>query len=198
MITPLVSKKTIIIAFTFDLLILAFFILGEVGVFQCVDCLFVSGSYRKIHVSSHVMKFSSTSGCSDSFHDVRAKCFPVVFLFLSEIFRDQFCTDLPHVPLCSKGSKRNMNEWIPHVQLIVQDLSYGLFVHINNLSNHSNAQTSIFPNNLIDFLNIFFGFWCWSSSWPIVVFHFLPTFHEPFVPFKNSPAWHYIITVYLP
>jgi hypothetical protein len=45
MITPLMLKKTIIIAFTFDLLIHAFFILGEVGVFQCVNCLFVSGLY---------------------------------------------------------------------------------------------------------------------------------------------------------
>jgi hypothetical protein len=45
MITHQMSKKTIIIALTFDLLILAFFILGEVGVFQCIDCPFVSGSY---------------------------------------------------------------------------------------------------------------------------------------------------------
>jgi hypothetical protein len=36
------AKKTIIIAFTFDLLSLAFFTLSEVGVFQCIDCLFVS------------------------------------------------------------------------------------------------------------------------------------------------------------
>jgi hypothetical protein len=27
--------------------------------------------------------------------------------------------------------------------------------------------------------------------------HFLPNFHEPFVPFKNSRAWHNIITIHL-
>jgi hypothetical protein len=64
MITPLTLKKMAIIAFTFDLLILAFFILGEVGVFQRIDFLFVYELYWKIHVSSHVMIFSSTASCS--------------------------------------------------------------------------------------------------------------------------------------
>jgi hypothetical protein len=36
------SKKTIIIAFACDLLILAFFNPGEVGVFQSNDYLFIS------------------------------------------------------------------------------------------------------------------------------------------------------------
>jgi hypothetical protein len=45
MITPLMSKKTIITAFTFNLLILALLILGEERVYQCIDRLFVSGSY---------------------------------------------------------------------------------------------------------------------------------------------------------
>jgi hypothetical protein len=31
-----------------------------------------------------------------------------------------------------------------------------------------------------------------------IVFHLLPTFHEPFVPFRNSLAWHTIITVQPP
>lgn len=39
----------------------AFFILGDPCFFQCMDCLFVSGSYWKIHVSSHVMTFSISS-----------------------------------------------------------------------------------------------------------------------------------------
>jgi hypothetical protein len=79
--------------------------------------------------------------------------FPVFFLFLSEVFQDHYRTDLTHV------------------QLIMQDLSCRLFIHINHLTNHSNAQTSIFPNNFTDFLNIFFGFWCWRASRTIVVFH---------------------------
>lgn len=45
MIMPLILKKTISIAFSFNLLIYAFFILGGVGVFQRMDCLYVSLSY---------------------------------------------------------------------------------------------------------------------------------------------------------
>jgi hypothetical protein len=30
-----------------------------------------------------------------------------------------------------------------------------------------------------------------------IVFHFLPTFHEPFLPFRNSHTWHNIIAVHL-
>jgi hypothetical protein len=98
MITLLMSKKTIVIAFTFDLLSLAFFILGEVGVFQRIDCLFFLDHIEKIHISSQVTIFSSTSSCSV----IRCmmseqNVFPFVFLFLSEVLRDHFCTELPHV-----------------------------------------------------------------------------------------------------
>ena len=44
-------KKKIDIASNFDF---AFLIWGEFAVFQCMDCLFVSGSYWKIHLSSQV------------------------------------------------------------------------------------------------------------------------------------------------
>lgn len=47
-----------------DLLIRAFLILVEVGVFQCIDCLFVSGSYWKVQVSLHVITFFNKFGCS--------------------------------------------------------------------------------------------------------------------------------------
>jgi hypothetical protein len=106
----------------------------------------------------------------DSVHDVRANVFLVAFLFLSNVFRDNFCTDFPHV------------------LSVMHDLAYRLFGHINHLSNHSNAQMFTFPNNFTDFLKIFFGFWCRRASQMFVAVHFLLTFHEPSVSFKNSCA----------
>jgi hypothetical protein len=155
MITPLMSKKTIIIAFTIDLLIPAFFILGEVGVFQRIDCLFVYRSHWKIHISSHVMTFSSTSGCSV----IRSMMSEQMFFWLS------FCS------------------WVR--LSISLDLSYCLFVLIKHLCNHSNSQMSIYPNNFPCFINISFSFWCRKASQMFVIFHSFPTFHESSVPFKN-------------
>jgi hypothetical protein len=74
-----------------------------------------------------------------TFH-VTAIIFPAAFLFLSEVFQENFSTHLPHV------------------QLVTQDLSYCLLVHINHLSNHLNAEMPIIQNNSTDFLNIFFSF----------------------------------------
>jgi len=42
-----------------DLLMRAFFFLGDWGLFQCMDCLLVSGSYWKIQVSSHIRIFGT-------------------------------------------------------------------------------------------------------------------------------------------
>ena len=50
-------KKTIIIVLNLDLLMRAFFFLGDWGLFQCMDYLLVSGSYWEIEVSSHVITF---------------------------------------------------------------------------------------------------------------------------------------------
>jgi hypothetical protein len=53
-------EKMIIIAFTFDLFILAFFILGEVDVSQCIDCLFVSVRVTfsiSLHISDMLLDF---------------------------------------------------------------------------------------------------------------------------------------------
>lgn len=50
----------------FDFDILAFFILGEIGVFQCMDCRLVLTSYGYIQVSSQVMIFFSNSGSSSN------------------------------------------------------------------------------------------------------------------------------------
>uniref|UniRef100_A0A224Y0P2 Secreted protein n=1 Tax=Panstrongylus lignarius TaxID=156445 RepID=A0A224Y0P2_9HEMI len=53
-------------AFNFDFDILALFILGDAGVFQCMDCRLVSTSYWNIQVSSHVMMFSINSGSQEN------------------------------------------------------------------------------------------------------------------------------------
>lgn len=57
-------REIITITFSFDLLVRAFIGVGDVWVLQCTDCLFVSGLNWKIHVSLHVMTFSSKSRCS--------------------------------------------------------------------------------------------------------------------------------------
>ena len=61
-----VEKKTISMAVNFDLDILAFFILGDEGVFQCLDCRLVSTSYWNIQVSLLVMMFSINSGSTSN------------------------------------------------------------------------------------------------------------------------------------
>ena len=51
------SKKQMRMDFIFDLLILAFFGCGDAEVCHSLLCLFVSGLYSKIHVSSPVITF---------------------------------------------------------------------------------------------------------------------------------------------
>ena len=60
--TPNVKKGQLALPSVLTCSSLLFFILGDVGDFQCIDCLFFWGSYWKIHVSSHVMTFSSKLG----------------------------------------------------------------------------------------------------------------------------------------
>jgi len=59
---PWMFKKTIIIALNLDLLCHAFFCLGELGLFQCMDWCLRSGSYWKNHDLSQVITFSKKSG----------------------------------------------------------------------------------------------------------------------------------------
>ncbi len=58
------KKKTVSIALNFDFHILTFFILGDTGGFQYMDCSLVSASYWNIQVSSQVMVFSINSDFS--------------------------------------------------------------------------------------------------------------------------------------
>jgi len=56
--SPSDVEKMIIIALNLDLLCRAFFWLGELGFFQCMDWRLLSGSYWKNHGSSQVITFS--------------------------------------------------------------------------------------------------------------------------------------------
>jgi hypothetical protein len=68
----------------------------------------------------------------DSFYVVRSNLSSVEFLFIGEVIRGHFCTNLPYV----------------------QSVLRRLF-HTNHLSNHSNAQTSILPTYFADYHNVF-------------------------------------------
>jgi hypothetical protein len=57
MITPLMSKKISFFAFTCDLLILSFYILGEMGVFQSIDCLLISDGDFQFHKKFQMLCF---------------------------------------------------------------------------------------------------------------------------------------------
>jgi hypothetical protein len=84
-----------------------------------------------LRIASHWGR-CETAHCLDvqsTFCSSRILAFSNYLLYVSEEFSDHFCRDLPRV------------------QSVMQDLSYNLFVHINHPSNHSNAQTLIFPNN---------------------------------------------------
>ena len=59
-------EKTISMALNFDFDILAFFILGNAGVFQCMDYCLVSTSYWNFMVSSQVIMFSINSSSSSN------------------------------------------------------------------------------------------------------------------------------------
>jgi len=75
------SEKTIIIVLNLDLLCLASFCLGELGLFQCMDWRLLSGSYWKNHDSSQVTMFSKSLGHIQCFQDCQHKCsfeFPFV------------------------------------------------------------------------------------------------------------------------
>ena len=69
-------KKKIIIALNLDLLCRAFFCLGELGLFQCMDWRLPSGSHwKKNHDSSQVITFSKMLGSfSLCFEECRQKC----------------------------------------------------------------------------------------------------------------------------
>jgi hypothetical protein len=54
MSTLVILKKTIVIAFLHLQLSVAFLILSEVGVFQNIDCLFVSRSIFQFHEKSQI------------------------------------------------------------------------------------------------------------------------------------------------
>ena len=81
-------RKTINITFRFDLLILAFFVIRDAGDFQCIDCLFVSGLYWKIHV----MTFSNKS----DFCMTSCRMSVQMSFWFSFCSWDQFCVNLSH------------------------------------------------------------------------------------------------------
>jgi hypothetical protein len=74
---PLVSKKMITVAFTCDLLIIAFFSVDEVGVFHCIDCLFVffSISQEMIYVALLDFNPSHESGRTTQYGHTQTKLY---------------------------------------------------------------------------------------------------------------------------
>jgi len=72
---PWMSKKTITIALNLDLLCCAFFYLGELGLFQCMDWCLLSGLYWKNHDSSQVIMFSKKFGSFSMFWRMSAQMF---------------------------------------------------------------------------------------------------------------------------
>jgi len=74
-----VEKKTIIIALNLDLLCRAFFCLGELGLFQCIDCRLFCVSYWKNHDSSQVITFSIMLGSFSMHWRISAQMFVLIF-----------------------------------------------------------------------------------------------------------------------
>ena len=124
------SKKTII-ALNFNLLIYAFFVRGDAGLFQCVDCCLVSGLYWKIQIL-HILEqawtiFNVFQGHSTNSH-------PFIFLLLSgTIFAHTFLLPRFSCKICMT------------VSLSKFDISPICC---------SNAQMTIFSNNSSDILNV--------------------------------------------
>ena len=88
-------EKTIIIALNLDLLCHAFFCLGELELFQCMDWCLLSGSYWKNHDSSQVITFSKKFGSFSMFWRMSAQMFIQIFFCsgvrsLSTIFEHIF------------------------------------------------------------------------------------------------------------
>lgn len=69
------------------------FIQSDVRVFQCIGCIFVSGSYW-----SHMLVSPSKSN-SDVCYFMKSvlNAFPIVFLLLIEVFVDHYDPDIGHV-----------------------------------------------------------------------------------------------------
>lgn len=74
--------------------------------------------------------------CWESLHDVKADVFPVLFLLTCEVFWYYFCTSF-----C-------------HLQNLMQNFLLPLWKCSSCLPS-SNTQISVFPHNLINFLNVF-------------------------------------------
>lgn len=89
---PLLSKRQNSLDLIFDLLIQAFFGLGEFAVFHFFLCLLVTESYSKIHALSPV-----TLIISDSITKIKTLIFSNVLLVNCEVIGHYFRTDLPHV-----------------------------------------------------------------------------------------------------
>ena len=65
---------------------------------------------------------------------------------------------------------------LPEIRpLLPQGLSHCLPVNTNHVYNHSHTQTSIFANNITDFLNVLVGFRSRRVTWMLIIFHFLTT-----------------------
>jgi len=89
---PLMLEKTTIIALNLDLLCRAFFCLGELGLFQCMDWRLLSGLYWKNHDSAQVITFSKTCGSFSVLKNVSMNVHSNFLLFRSEESRHHLQT----------------------------------------------------------------------------------------------------------
>ena len=140
------SKKTINIALNFDLDILAFLILGDSVVFQCIDYRFVSTSYWKIHVSSQVIMFSISPGSSSNLsRESEQTCWRKSFKSGVRFFGTNFAQ---HFVMCNSSCK---------IYLTVSLSAFTASAIIRMLI----PRTMLCTHNLVDFGHCFLS---WNRS----------------------------------
>ena len=96
---PLMSKKMMIMLFRLLFTRLAFFSLGDVGLFHCEDCHFVSGSKPKTQLFSPVMtleKNTSSSVAGDELTKISADADALVRLVSCQDPGHKFGCDTLH------------------------------------------------------------------------------------------------------
>ena len=125
----------------FDLLVIAFFGLGELFVCHSELCRLVSGSYSKnpSFITCYVM-FENIFVIFDAFKQVQAHIPSVFLLFSGENFWDQLGTNFLHAQF--KG----------------QNFVDSLAIQIQHATDHSDCQTPIRPHEIPHFGHIFVRF----------------------------------------
>ena len=175
----LTSKNVINMTLTFDFDCLAFFGLGDVGLFYCELWHLISGSYSKFHVSWLVMTLLSKSGsfwrCSMMFwHICMWRSFWSSFSSLGSIFVQTF-----------RISKSSV--------IIFQTLSFSCPADLRSFKQSTGDRRA----NLLYPLDVHLILVRSRPPTPRIIFHHLSPLFEPHVPLKNTCSWHFVISIHL-